>query len=504
VKKINLLILSIFGIFLLGNIFASIVTQELKVNIIPGNLEVFSPVQNVTYNNRMINLKLEMSSEVESFEYGELNERKITLCRNCKDYNNRKPFGDGFYELDIVANFPSGEVHKYINFSVDSREPRIRSTEPRKGFANGNFLVEFDEVNPTEVKLYYGNDESGIRTKNLDLGECYSDRYIVCETNVNLDDFDGEEIKYWFEVKDLAENYDKSREVGLSVDISFPVIENIDYEIEGRRAYFKIKINESNFKEVSYKDLNDERSREKILCRRLNKDVCEGRISLRDGEHNLSLIIRDEANNFVEKNILMFIDSKNPRIYRTEPRRGFANGEFSVEFNEENPKELFLNYGNEATGFRNEEVDLENCEENRFKTICVINVNLSDYHGEKINYNFNLSDKVGNYEESREVELSVDILPPILNNLNSFFEQGKGRYGKYVYFNLNITEDNLAEVSYKDLNDERSREKILCRRLNKDVCEGRERFRNGEYNLSLIIRDEAENVKIVEGINFKV
>ena len=52
------------------------------------------------------------------------------------------------HQLTIFAMFDSGNVYEYINFTVDTKKPKITKTEPRRGFANGIFEVEF--IEPSE------------------------------------------------------------------------------------------------------------------------------------------------------------------------------------------------------------------------------------------------------------------------------------------------------------------------------------------------------------------
>ena len=107
--------------------------------------------------------------------------------------------------------------------------------------------------------------------------------------------------------------------------------------------------------------------------------------------NNIGFKIVDVVGNTAYENISFFIDSKKPRIYKTEPRSGFANGDFYVQFMEENPSLLNINYGNFITGFRNANVDLNTCVQDRTKTNCNINVDLDDYDGQEIDYFFKVT-----------------------------------------------------------------------------------------------------------------
>ena len=78
-----------------------------------------------------------------------------------------------------------------------------------------------------------------------------------------------------------------------------------------------------------------------------------------------------------------------------------------------------------------------------------------------------------------------------MNNNDSFYTNDS----RYIYFTLNITEDNFDEVvlSYNDSRRGRVKEKRLCNRIKDGVCEKKFRYRDYYDNLTLIIRDEAGN-----------
>ena len=471
-------------------------TPELIVN---------SP-QNQVYNDRRIPFEIEINEIVDEITYIDLADdrgRERRLCSNCDSYGldrtRTQSFVDGGHNISIKAMKDEVVVdEKIVSFMTDSRDPRISRTEPQRGFSNGVFNVEFTEENPTELILFYGNS---IRNKTVDIeNDCVEARRgFECETDADVSDFDGGNIEYWFELTDIAGSKDESRHEELSVDISDPIIEDLEYKASGRNVYFTMRIIEQNLDEVYYLDNSDERARERSICRRLNGDVCEGRTSFSDGEHNITIYAVDEAGNMAKEDLLFFVDSRDPKISRTEPRRGFASGVFSVEFDEENPISLFLNYGNSQTGFRNKEVDIDSsCIIDR-RYGCETEVNLSDYHGQEIVYWFNISDILNQTDESRETSLDVDTVAPILNNPDSFWEQD----GRNVYFAFNVTEENFDEANYLDLNDDRARERRLCSRLRDGVCEGRASFRSGSYELLIKILDDAGN-SIEEFIEFTV
>src|SRR3989344_4317083 len=132
-KKTFLLL--ILGILLVGSVLALTLSQNLTVNILPGAFEVFSPVQDVIYGERLVPINLTMSTEVFYFKYSDNGSGLKTLCRNCNEYGfseiKKKGFSDGFHELVIFGVFENGNVSEIRNFTVDSKIPKVIKATPK-------------------------------------------------------------------------------------------------------------------------------------------------------------------------------------------------------------------------------------------------------------------------------------------------------------------------------------------------------------------------------------
>jgi len=283
-------------------------------------LIINSPINGKIYSDRRILLDIETTEEVDEIGYTYLDsrgrERYRRLCRNCDEYNRKRSFSAGWNNLTFKAlNNGIVEDEENISFFIDYKDPRISKTEPRRGFSDGNFYVEFREDNPENLTLYYGNS---IRTHELDIeNDCSENRgKHKCSVWINLSDFDNKEIKYWFEILDIAGNFDDSRKRDVDVDMTDPVLNNPDSFWErgtGRYSkylYFDISITEKNFDEVVLSYDYRGRTKEKILCSRLRYGKCEKRFTMRDGYTNLKLIIRDEAGNEIEEDVLVSISAQ--------------------------------------------------------------------------------------------------------------------------------------------------------------------------------------------------
>jgi hypothetical protein len=310
-KKI---ILIIGMILIIGGVFASeSAFTALYSRVVPGKINVYSPVNGNVYDSRMVPINLTMSEKVR-FQYAKYSDNGdplVTLCRDCDEYGfsklKKKPFDDGFHSMRIVIMFKNGEVEENVDFIVDTLEPKIRKTSPNR-FSNGNFEMEFQEVNPEIILLGYGNDLVGYRYQEINSEDCEdsSRNRDLCKIWVNLTDYNNQEIYYWFSVTDILGRKDQSREKRVIADAKKPVVEDFNYTTDRRRVEFKFEIDEDNFDEIKYIDYNDIFPREKRLCSRLKDGKCDISKHFKSGEHNLTISISDKAGNSVEiKNVML-------------------------------------------------------------------------------------------------------------------------------------------------------------------------------------------------------
>jgi hypothetical protein len=246
-----------------------------------------------------------------------------------------------------------------------------------------------------------------------------------------------------------------------------------------------------------------------------NVDEISKMLRFKDGLNDITIKAIDRGDQETEIDITFRVDSKKPRIRRSYPKKGFANGDFTVEIVEENPTELVLYYGDcdgvGCVGMREEVLDETDIEEycmnnGRGKHTCDISVDLDDYDEKEIQYRFELTDIAENVAISkRPIFLDVDISDPIVLNPDSFWEQGVGRYNRYIYFDIEIDEPNFDELSYTYVDYRgRTREKRLCSRLKEGRCTVKKSFRKGDQVLDVQVVDEAGNMASVGRVEFTV
>ncbi len=267
-----------------------------------------------------------------------------------------------------------------------------------------------------------------------------------------------------------------------------------DDVFDSRKVLFDLNVNEES--DIYYLDNINGRGRWSRIAGGVEGDYLKS-ISFKDGLNDITIKAVDSENNPVEVDRVFYVDSKEPKIRKTYPKKGFASGLFEIEFSEENPVEVVLFYG--VDSFPGVELNIDSeCSVDRGKYYCSKEVDLQGFDGDEIEYWFEIKDIADNVDESKHVVLEVDTSKPEVLNPDDFWVQGEGRYERYVYFNIEINENNFDEVSYF-YEDTRGnlRERRLCSRLRDGVCSIKKSFRSGESLLNIQVVDEAGNVKIL-------
>jgi len=466
---------------------------------------VHSPESKV-YDTTRIPFNITLTGKVKILEYINQNDNRPTfrtLCRNCDgfgfDRTKTKSLKQGENNISIKATDNFGTVNQInISLFIDSKDPRISRTLPRRNsVTNGSgFFIRYEEDNVKELLLSW-NPEIDL-TSNITSQCTQVGRSQECFFDINLTDFDGQEIEYFFTVEDIANNTDSSRLTKVLVDTTSPIINNPNsfYEVDGRHVSFSINITEENLEEVAYVDNSDSNPRKIRLCSRLKDGICEKRVSFKEGTHNVTVSVIDEVGNNIEIPISFFIDSKDPRISRTLPgRNSVTNGSgFFISYEEDNVKELLLSW--------NPEIDLtpnitSQCTQVRRRQECFFDINLTDFDGQEIEYRFNITDIVNNTDSSRLTKVLVDTTSPELtvNSPESIIYNSRR-----IPFNITVSEEVTLEYS-----DNGARFRRLCSRCDEYGFD-RSRtksFRDGIHEVVIRATDKAGNSDM-ETINFEI
>ncbi len=422
------------------------------------------------------------------------------ICQSCNSGNHKKNirFNEGlnkirFKSVDNVGN----TAYNDTEFFIDSKAPKVTKNEPKTGFADGTFDAEYSEENPITLELRYG-DAAPYRTHLVDLDSCSpsTNGRMACTTNVDLSDFNNMNIKYWFNITDIAGSWFATNQVTLGVDTSAPIINNIDHEEDGKSVMFELDITETNFASVMYIDTEDEDSKWKSLCSKLTAGICSGKATLNDGHHTILFNVTDKAGNHASQNVSFYTDSQVPKIKKTDPKSGFTNGAFDAQIVEANPTSIYLNFGNQGQGFGSALVDSETeCSEDRGTLMCSKDVDLSIYNGQLITYWFNVTDILDQKTSSKPVSLSVDTVFPLINDLDALID------GNKVTFVVNVAEINLDLVEYMDTSSSSPKFRSLCTKLTNGICQKTISFQDGHHDITIQVSDKAGNA-IGQGVSF--
>lgn len=375
---------------------------------------------------------------------------------------------------DCGLSLPSGNYKIYINSQDTGKEVSIRPAE--------TVMYEYTICTPKLQNTSWSNWQNiSCLSSNL----MNQSRYLVQYDANNCREIQNKTIYDYRAVLSCGSQNNNQTNETMSLTVFSPVSK--DYN----ERRIPIEINSSEVVDkIVYIDNADSRARERSLCTRDCDSYGLDRLrtqSFSDGYHNVSFKLIKDDEVVDEEAVEFFIDSKDPRISKTEPRRGFANGEFIAEFTEENPVSLVLHYGNDQTGMRIRESPNGCSGDSRGRTSCTTIVNLEEYNGEEISYWFVLTDKANNTDESRSIKLDVDTVDPVVNSFDYSF------YRKYLNLEFNIDELNFDEINYIDWNDRTPRERSICSRLRDNECNTRKSFSTGEHNITINILDDAGN-----------
>ena len=272
----------------------------------PPILTINAPEQNGIYTSRsvLLSLKLDEKADVYYIDNFDNRGRWTRVCSDCYSYNRTRSFQEGLNDLTFKAVDVVGNTAYYnLSFFIDSKEPKIRKTMPKKDFASGLFEVEFSEENPESLILYYENLLNQ-ENQSLDIEkDCISENgKYYCAVDADLANYDNQIINYWFELIDIAGNKDESKKIALTVDTTAP-INSLQFNVSGRKVNFIINVTEKNFEEVSYYDNSERNPRWRKLCSRLKDGICEARKTFSIGYHVLDIRVLDKAGNFISERI---------------------------------------------------------------------------------------------------------------------------------------------------------------------------------------------------------
>jgi hypothetical protein len=241
--------------------------------------------------------------------------------------------------------------------------------------------------------------------------------------------------------------------------------------------------------ELEYINYNERFPRWRILCRDCNESgyTKQKNKTLLEGQNLIGIKATDFLGQTNEKNISLFIDSKEPKIIKTEPvKNKVTNGSFSIKYTEDNVKEVLLSW--------NPTVNLTSqCNTPGKNVACDVQINnnlsnFSAYDGQEIEYQVNMTDIANKTASTKPIKVLVDTTEPIINFFNHSIS------GKTVEFVILITEANFDEINYLDSSQSNPKKVQLCSEISGGVCNKKKTFKTGAHNLTINVLDDAGNI----------
>lgn len=426
---------------------------------------------------------------------------------NLTNIPNPPPQSAGILRLTWWGNTTCGiEQEQNITIKVDLTNPLITNLQPannsivynnlkpeisayldevyqsNSGINKASVIMRLDENN-VSINVFNADSLDAIVKHNpiSDLNEGKHDVYVYVKDNAGRQS----ELAWFFYINTSIPQFNLtvfSPQAGI---------------FNSKRVPFNITTT-TRVEKIEYINHNDVRPRWKVLCRNCDEyGFDRGKTkTLNEGENNITIRATDGFSNTKEENIILFIDSKKPRISRTEPRRNsVVNGsEFYIKYTEDNLQNITLFYG---TG--TEFITKYDCPAGKNQECWFRNINLSAYNGQYIEYWFEVSDLV-NVAESRKTRIKVDTSIPVLT-VNSPINGGT--YGRKIQFNITISEE--VDLEYIDNSETRPRWRTLCTRCD-EYGNNRAKtksLKKGLHNIKIRAVDKAGNSD-TEEISFNV
>lgn len=194
------------------------------------NLIILSPEQNSEFNTRRVLIELGVTHLNGAVQY-DIGTGWRTFCTNilrCSRYLS-VPEGDNQINFKLL-DFSDEEYKDSLNIFVDSIKPRISRQYPKsRGYANGEFTVIYTEDYPETVDLYLAEPGSEEFVKVASTTECGAGRNVECTLEYDVLEFDGEQIKYYFEVSDRA-SITSGRAYTANVDTTDPEFTSFSFD----------------------------------------------------------------------------------------------------------------------------------------------------------------------------------------------------------------------------------------------------------------------------------
>ena len=224
-------------------------------------------------------------------------------------------------------------------------------------------------------------------------------------------------------------------------DLEDPVITltlPVDNFVSGTRSVdFMLDVDEDV--SLYYKDSADERRGFRKLCSSCKK--FDDKISFVDGPHTITLQAVDYNSNDAEETVSFFVDSRKPRIKKILPKaKGYTNGTFIVEYDEDNLEKITLVYDQ---GFGPVSVVRENCPSGAKQQCTFFVPGMSNL---PLNYSFIVEDVISTVQSKEVKAVNVDTEVPVMSVIEPYITTyGTNTYSGSVLFDVDVSEEITLE-----------------------------------------------------------
>jgi len=270
------------------------------------NMTIYSP-QNINYSSRRVQFNITLSEEgrLEYINYNDRRPRWRRICSSCEEYGysskRTKSMKEGENNVSIKLTDQFGIMEEQnISLFVDSKKPRISRTYPRRNkVTNGSdFSIKYTESNVEEIELFFNSSNLSSR---IELYNCSSGRNQECSIRIDVSDYDGQVIDYYYNITDTVRTVSSRLVKKVLVDTTDPNITiniPLNDSVSGRRVQLNITVSEEVL--LEYYDDNTYRPRWRRLCSRCD-EYGESRIRKKSfyftGQHNVLIRATDKAGN---------------------------------------------------------------------------------------------------------------------------------------------------------------------------------------------------------------
>ena len=234
---------------------------------------------------------------------------------------------------------------------------------------------------------------------------------------------------------------------------------------------------------LEYIDNNHPERGYKRLCSRCTS--YNRKLSFSEGSNDITIRATDSSNNVDQETRQFKVDSKKPRISKADPKNEkYGNGNFVIQYNEENLKKLTLFYRTSQES-EYQSLTTNECPSGK-KESCTINI--PNLQNGVLYYYPEIEDIVGRLAVFREQKITIDLISPEIT-LDSTLTSSPLEFSKRLPLKLSVSEK--VTLTYEDLNNLDLRPKTLCR-----SCNSYDRslsFKPGNYNLKITAEDNAGN-----------